>query len=125
MSEYHRRTENLRRAAEARKRVVLPAPCWRCGQMIQPGQPFDMGHVVEVARGGGGGPLLPEHRGCNRSSGGRLGARRANANRRAGQASAAAAAGRATEGKGRAASGSGSGSEAPTRRQKREEFPSW
>lgn len=51
----------------------LPVPCWRCGEMIWPGDAFDLGHVHDRALGGGDDDLAPEHRACNRSAGGRLG----------------------------------------------------
>jgi hypothetical protein len=76
MSAYHRTTAALRRSKQARKLVVLPAQCWRCARTIDVGMPFDMGHVVDVASGGGQGPLLPEHRRCNRSAGARLRAKK-------------------------------------------------
>jgi hypothetical protein len=50
--------------------------CWRCGQLIRPDEPWDLGHDDHdrsLYRG-------PEHRGrCNRAAG----ARKANARRRA------------------------------------------
>lgn len=54
--------------------------CWRCGRLIAPGTPFDVGHLDDQA------PadlenLMPEHRRCNRSAGGRAGAAITNAMR--------------------------------------------
>ena len=47
--------------------------CWRCGQMIMPGQPVDLGHLVDVALGGTEQDgIRPEHRACNRRAGGEL-----------------------------------------------------
>lgn len=40
--------------------------CTRCGQRIQPGQPWDLGHSDDRTRITG-----PEHRACNRSAAGR------------------------------------------------------
>ncbi|WP_457098838.1 hypothetical protein [Microbacterium sp. P5_E9] len=74
MSHYHRSAAGQRQSKAARAHVTLPAQCAKCGGIIQPGEPFDMGHVVDVAQGGAASPLLPEHRRCNRRSGGRLGA---------------------------------------------------
>jgi hypothetical protein len=83
VSAYHRTTEAGRRSKAARRLVVLPAPCARCGNMIEPGQPFDMGHATAVALGGQDSDLRPEHRRCNRNDGGKIGGRRrAEAERR-------------------------------------------
>ena len=79
MSKYHRTTEAIKRARHARQRVVLPAQCWRCGGVIAEGQMFHMGHTVDVANGGAGSPLMPEHIRCNLHEGGRLGAKVTNA----------------------------------------------
>jgi hypothetical protein len=51
--------------------------CWRCGKLIDPAQPWDVGHLVDIAAGG---PLelantAPECRGPNRAAGARLGTR--------------------------------------------------
>lgn len=47
-----------------------------------PGQPWDMGHIEDIALGGDPNHMLPEHRGHNRSEGGRLGAAITNSRRR-------------------------------------------
>lgn len=54
------------------------AKCWRCGEPILPGEPWDAGHVVAIAEGGHpDGKRLPEHRGrCNRRDGARIAAER-------------------------------------------------
>ena len=57
------------------------AVCWRCNQPILPGQPWDAGHLEDIALGGHpAGRRLPEHRlkadcpaGGNRSNGAQLG----------------------------------------------------
>lgn len=58
--------------------------CWRCGRLLEPGAPFDVGHLDRTAP-----PdlsnLAPECRPCNRRDGGRVGAAITNA-RRAGRA---------------------------------------
>ncbi len=54
--------------------------CWRCRRPIAPGTPWDVGHV-EDANGRFVGRYAPEHRGCNRSSGGRKGAELTNRTR--------------------------------------------
>lgn len=38
--------------------------CWRCGELIEPGEPWDLGHSDEDKSLW----LGPEHRRCNRSS---------------------------------------------------------
>ncbi len=53
--------------------MTLPRACWRCGQMIRPGDAWDLGHVVDRARGGSDDRLAPEHQACSRSAGGELG----------------------------------------------------
>jgi hypothetical protein len=51
------------------------AECPRCGQAIDPDQPWDAGHATSLAEGGRpDGPLRPEHASCNRSAGGQLAA---------------------------------------------------
>lgn len=40
----------------------LPYPCWRCGVPIQPGEPWDLGHVIDRANGGQDEHARPEHR---------------------------------------------------------------
>lgn len=54
--------------------------CQRCGREIQMGQRFDVGHRIDASRGGSHdlANLGPEHRGENRSAGGRLGAAKTN-----------------------------------------------
>jgi hypothetical protein len=53
--------------------------CPKCGQVIKPGEQWDLGHQHDLVLGGlPGGPMVPEHRACNRSAGARIG----NATRR-------------------------------------------
>lgn len=59
-------------------------PCWRCGYLIEPGQRYDVGHLNPNG-GEGIDNAAPEHRGENRSHGGRLGARITNTRRKARQ----------------------------------------
>lgn len=43
-----------------------------CGQLIRPGEPWDLGHTID--RGASGGPVYrgPEHQACNRATRGPL-----------------------------------------------------
>lgn len=67
--------ERVRRA-RARIAAMLPAPCWRCGGMIRPGDPFTVGHVIDAAvrpdLEHDPSNQLPEHPRCNFSAGARL-----------------------------------------------------
>lgn len=56
--------------------ATLPAPCVnRCGRSVTPDQAWDIGHVVDVGKGGSDDPsnLGPSHVQCNRSDGGKEG----------------------------------------------------
>lgn len=59
----------VRRAHKAGTEVL----CWRCGWPIDPEQAFDIGHLSADA-GHSMDNLAPEHRGENRSHGGKTGA---------------------------------------------------
>ncbi|WP_460776025.1 hypothetical protein [Microbacterium sp. GXF7504] len=54
--------------------------CWRRGEVIEPGSPFDVGHL-DPDGGHARGNLAPECIRCNRSEGGRRGAALTNARR--------------------------------------------
>lgn len=61
------------KAERARWATILtqqPTPCARCGTPIHPGEPFDLGHTEDRTTWTG-----PEHTTCNRSEGGKRGAR--------------------------------------------------
>lgn len=73
------------RADQAARRALAPlvaagTHCWRCGLPITPDQPWDAGHLDDIATGGHpNGPRLPEHRlkrdcpaGGNRANGAQL-----------------------------------------------------
>lgn len=68
--------ERKRLLAELRRKGG--APCPRCGKAMDPQRPalLDVGHVVDVALGGGDGPRRLEHSACNRSAGAAAGNRR-------------------------------------------------
>ena len=61
-----RRQRRMRRALGA----TLPAPCNRCGLMVERGQAWHIDHVVAVAHGGGAGAVAVAHAWCNMSAGG-------------------------------------------------------
>jgi hypothetical protein len=42
--------------------------CWRCGELIDPSDGWDLGHVDEDGRNRGFPTRHPEHRGCNRAT---------------------------------------------------------
>ena len=49
------------------------AVCWRCTEPIDPTEPWDVGHLEDLALGGDPDLVAPEHRYCNRAAGARLG----------------------------------------------------
>lgn len=66
------------RAARAYFRPMIQAgnvDCPRCGLPVTEDTPWDVGHQVDQALGGGHelAGLWPEHARCNRSAGGKLG----------------------------------------------------
>lgn len=86
MTSKHRDPEYLANArlvrAQVRRdwRLGIEVRCWRRGCPIEPGQPFDVGHLDPFG-GHGRDNLAPECRRCNRSDGGRRGAALTNARR--------------------------------------------
>jgi len=83
MTAKHRTAEYQRNARTVRDRVKVahrngdPVQCWRCRGPIHPGQPYDVGHLPG-AEASALHELAAEHRRCNRSAGGRDGARITN-----------------------------------------------
>lgn len=71
--------------ARAACRALLakgPIPCRRCGIPITKDDPesvWDAGHPMDRAAGGADSGFEPEHKHCNRSAGGKVGARITNA----------------------------------------------
>lgn len=88
MTEHHRTPEwrRITRIMRPLIRAQLPLPCVnRCvlGGVVEPGQPFDVAHVVDVDHGGDDSMdnLGPAHVRCNRSDGGKAGAMKQKAQR--------------------------------------------
>ncbi|MGN6272495.1 MAG: HNH endonuclease [Protaetiibacter sp.] len=73
--EYRRNSAKVRRTTNARLKQGEQVTCHRCGRTIHEGMPFDVGHIIPAYLGGGSDltNLAPEHRGENRSAGGRAG----------------------------------------------------
>jgi hypothetical protein len=86
MTSKHRDPEFLRSArivrAQVRRAWKLGSEvrCWRCGRVLDPGAPFDVGHL-DADGGPARSNLAPECRRCNRRDGGRLGAAITNGRR--------------------------------------------
>jgi len=67
------RRDRAARAALAPDVAAGLAVCGRCLRPIAPDEPWDAGHVEDVATGGDPrGPVRPEHTSCNRSAGAAL-----------------------------------------------------
>lgn len=77
---YFRNARKVRRVTQARLDSGLEVICIGCGWTIQPGQRFDVGHRIDLARGGTNAieNLGPQHRRENRQAGGRIGAAKTN-----------------------------------------------
>lgn len=90
MSQHHRSPEWHR--ARRRVRAILTprieaghfVACVNCGRPVQPGQRWDVGHIIDAGHGGtvSDSNLGAAHRHCNRSDGGRQGAIKTNAQSR-------------------------------------------
>ena len=83
MSRHHQpRAQTKARAALQPDVDAGTARCWRCGELIRPGQQWDAGHTTDLGLGGHpAGETRHEHArkadcpaGGNRSAGARLGA---------------------------------------------------
>lgn len=68
--------------ARANIKAQLPLPCVDCGYPVNPGDTFDIGHIIPLALGGNPNEYGASHRSCNRKSGGKLGGTIANHNRK-------------------------------------------
>jgi len=95
VTEHHRTSEWSKVRALNRPRIAatLPAPCVDCHRLVSSEQIWQVGHIVSVviARAMGWTTLQmnhpsnlgPSHRRCNASAGGKLGAAKVNAAKRA------------------------------------------
>lgn len=86
MSQHHRTASWSKTLRDVKPRVAaaLPLPCAEgCGRMVNPGDTFDLAHIVSVDAGRRLGwterelndpsNLAPAHPKCNRSNGGKVG----------------------------------------------------
>jgi hypothetical protein len=85
VTEFHRTAAWRALATRVRKRTQLPAECVGCHGTIWPGEPYDVGHILdryaypELALNESN--VGPQHRGENRRAGGRAGAHKTNSQR--------------------------------------------
>lgn len=98
MSRHHRAQKWTTHSPKLRAKwtALLPRPCIACGQPVMKGEPWHVGHIIAAEDGGR--PTMqntaPVHARCNLSDGGKRGAARVNAARRAVAAREQAEAGR-------------------------------
>jgi hypothetical protein len=98
MSRHHRAQKWTTHSPKLRAKwtALLPRPCIQCGQPVMKGEPWHVGHIRAAEDGGR--PTMqntaPVHARCNLSDGGKRGAARVNAARRAVAAREQAEAGR-------------------------------
>ena len=59
-------THTRERSKAARQVATGNVKCWRCGELIRPGEPWDLGHSTDRKHYKGA-----EHRACNRATMGR------------------------------------------------------
>ena len=67
------------RKASYQSGIWIGQLCPRCLEPMWPGQRLHLGHVVDVAAGGFGGPVRWEHARCNEAAGARAGSARRKA----------------------------------------------
>jgi 5-methylcytosine-specific restriction endonuclease McrA len=82
VTQHHRTAQWFRNSRKVRG-ILTPriaagsyVPCVNCGRAVQPGQRWDVGHIIDAAKGGSDdlSNLGAAHRHCNRSAGGHAGA---------------------------------------------------
>lgn len=83
MSKHHIAAKHTAMTYKMRPRLAatLPTLCIRCGRPVTADMPWDVGHRHDLAQGGNPNDVGVEHRRCNRSAGGKQGARKTNANK--------------------------------------------
>lgn len=84
MSEHHKQAKWANKARKARAiiKAQLPLPCVECGRPVYPDDKWDVGHLFALSQGGDAGQYGASHRSCNRSEGGKLGAKAINQKRK-------------------------------------------
>lgn len=94
MSQHHKRIRHTSKAEKIRPIIAarLPARCVECPHLVTPGQRFQVAHIRDamddgdttIANTGPAHDYCPQcQRKCNQSSGGKRGAAKVNARRRA------------------------------------------
>ena len=85
MSQHHRKHKwNGTRVKQTRTHIAsqLPLPCVECGKPVYPEDQWDVGHLQPLAAGGNPNAYGASHRKCNRSAGGKLGAKHTHRKRK-------------------------------------------
>lgn len=79
--EWHRARRIVVAVINSRLKRGEQVQCVNCGRPVVLGQRWDVGHIIDAAKGGTVdlSNLGAAHRGCNRRDGGRLGAIKTNA----------------------------------------------
>lgn len=91
MSRHHVRWRNGAGAkARARLARTLPAPCCRCGKPVTADMAWEADHIVALDQWPESKPypdslVRVAHKSCNRAHGGRIGAAKTNAKKKAGK----------------------------------------